>query len=142
MSSIPPPTLQCRPGRFDVATPTSVAAPPSAEPATPPGISGQTAPPAPVAPASDQKTSLDQLAERAVGAFVAEQDSPTCDPARLEALQNKALRVTKNFLDQQLVPTGRDLSYAYRLAREARWTIEGQAQIADKRAKEAFTALF
>ena len=96
MSPIPPITLaQCQANNADVATPAGAGAPASDKPATSPGISGQTAPPAPIALASGQRASLEQLARSAVAALVEETSNPPCDQHDVEALRNEAICASK-----------------------------------------------
>ena len=145
ISPIPPITLaQCQANNADVATPAGAGAPASDKPATSPGISGQTAPPAPIALASGQRASLEQLARSAVAALVEETSKPPGDQHDVEALRNEAICASEAYLkSQQVNPSGRrSLAYAYRLVGEAHGTTQlGLAQRADDIALTKYSIL-
>src|SRR5262245_36001710 len=125
----------------NVAAPTApldVGPPASDKAATSPGISGQTAPPAPVAPSS-QPITLSQLeanARQAVDAFIAEKYQPASgrDHDQLvRILKNSAVCAAEANLDlaalRQLTPPNPEkLSAASRLVRQAQETLQGQAE--------------
>ena len=135
MSPIPPITLaQCQANNTGVAPGAGVQA--SDKLATSPGISGQTAPPAPVVPSSQKILSPEQLeaaARKSVSEFIKEKYKPRGD--KDERLISTLKASAKCFAEQnwllqkQLSPNNAQrLSDAERLWRQAHETRQGLAE--------------
>ena len=146
MSPIPTITLaQCH------ATPPSAGAPPSDKPTTSPGISGQTAPLAPVASSPQKILSPEQLeakARKAVDAFLEEKfnsDLSDVHLALVRKLKNSAICATEENLarQRQLIPPDLEkISEALRLERMAQETMQGRAEAGHYIVEKKFPALF
>jgi hypothetical protein len=136
---------QCPVNAVADTTPSSV----RARQATSPGISGQTASPSSVSPATGQKiVSLDELeriAKNAVDAFLKEKTQPAGDDARVKILQNAAICATEANLrrQEQSIPANREtIADARRLARQALQTQQGFAETENTIALNSYRELF